>query len=119
MKYVTDRVPGEGMANKFKIIKTDGTSETVTFERADEAVEEGTDVDRELLMNVQGFYASTTVFNADGSIVETNADGDTLTTTFPSGDIAKETFLQVSTGRSIAVRTYMGESGELIRELVG
>lgn len=118
MKFVTDRVPSEGMANKFKITKTDGTSETVTLERADEAVEEGTDVDRELLMNIQGFYASNVVFNSDGSIVETNADGDTMTTTFPDGAIALDTFTQTSTGQTISVKTSEDINGNIIKELV-
>ena len=118
MKYVTDRVPGEGMANKFKITKTDGSSETVTLVRADAPIEEGTDVDRELLMNVQGFYASTIVFNDDGSITETNADGDTVTTTFPEGAIAVDTFKQTSTGQTIAVKTTIDETGNIKKELV-
>lgn len=118
MKFVTDRVPSEGMANKFKITKTDGSSETVTLERADQAIEEGTDVDRELLMNVQGFYASDIVFNEDGTITETNADGDTITTTFPDGAIALDTFKQTSTGKTIAVKTTIDSSGNIKKELV-
>ena len=52
----------------------------------------GTPINRKNMMAVQGFDAVTTVFNADGSIVETNADGETLTTTFAGDGSIVETF---------------------------
>lgn len=118
MKYVKDRIPGEGKANRFKLTKeTDGLSEYIVLERADEAVEEGTDVDREMLMNIQGFYASSVSFEV-GKVTEINADGDVLETTFPEGAIALDTFTQKSTGQTISVLTKTDENGNVIRELV-
>ena len=52
----------------------------------------GTPINRENLMAMQGFQAKTTVFNNDGSITETNEDGHTLTTVFNSDNSITETF---------------------------
>ena len=51
----------------------------------------GTPINRANLMAIQGFIAKSTVFNAGGSIVETNGKGETLTTTFGTNTIT-ETF---------------------------
>lgn len=49
-----------------------------------------TAINRRLLMGMQGFFGKTTVFNLDGSITETNQDGDTKTTVFnPDGSIVE------------------------------
>ena len=53
----------------------------------------GTPINRENLMAMQGFIATNTVFNADGSITETNSKGETLTTTFNSNGSITETFV--------------------------
>ena len=53
---------------------------------------EGTYVNRELLMAMQGFTANTTVFNPDGSITETNGDGDTMVAVFNEDGTITETF---------------------------
>lgn len=53
----------------------------------------GTPINREAMMAVQGFEAKTTVFNADGSIVETNANGETKTTIFNSDGSIIERFV--------------------------
>jgi hypothetical protein len=53
----------------------------------------GTRINRATLMAMQGFMAKTTVFNADGSITETNGSGQTLTTTFNSDGSITETFV--------------------------
>lgn len=52
----------------------------------------GTPINRANLMAMQGFMAKTTVFNADGSIVETDAKGHTLTTVFNADGSITETF---------------------------
>ena len=52
----------------------------------------GTKINRKNLMAMQGFVGMTTVFNSDGSIVETNADGHTLTTVF-NENVITETFV--------------------------
>ena len=57
----------------------------------------GTSINRENLMAMQGFQAKTTVFNNDGSITETNEDGHTLTTVFNSDNSITETFTGAKT----------------------
>lgn len=52
----------------------------------------GTPINRANLMAIQGFVAATTVFNTDGSIVETNSKGETLTTVFNANGSITETF---------------------------
>ncbi len=51
----------------------------------------GTPVNRENLMALQGFIATNITFNDDGSRIETNAKGETLTITMGNGQIV-ETF---------------------------
>lgn len=53
----------------------------------------GTPINRENLMAIQDFIAKKTVFNADGSITETNAKNGMLTTTFNDDDSITETFV--------------------------
>jgi exosome complex RNA-binding protein Rrp42 (RNase PH superfamily) len=53
----------------------------------------GTPINRETLMALQGFIANNTVFNADGSIIETNSKGETLTTVFNNDGSITETFV--------------------------
>ena len=53
----------------------------------------GTPISRENLMAIQGFIASNTVFNADGSITETNSKGEVLTTVFNDYGSITETFV--------------------------
>lgn len=53
----------------------------------------GTPINRDNLMAIQGFIASNTVFNADGSITETNGKGEKLTTKFNSDGSITETFV--------------------------
>ena len=52
----------------------------------------GTPINRVNLMAIQGFVAKSTVFNADGSITETNSKGETLTTVFNANGSITETF---------------------------
>lgn len=54
--------------------------------------EQGTWVNRRALMAIQGFFGATTRFNANGSITETNQDGDVLLTTFNSDGSITERF---------------------------
>ena len=53
----------------------------------------GTPLNRDNMMAMQGFIASNTVFNADGSITETNSKGEKLTTKFNSDGSITETFV--------------------------
>ena len=42
--------------------------------------QDGTPINRENLMAIQGFVSSTVIFNQDGSMTETNEKNETLTT---------------------------------------
>ena len=53
----------------------------------------GTPINRENLMAIQGFFANTTVFNNDGSITETNSKSEKLTTKFNADGSITETFV--------------------------
>lgn len=57
------------------------------------AEQNGTPVNRELLMAIQGFDAKTTTFNDDGSITETNGLGHTKTTRFNDDGSITEVFV--------------------------
>lgn len=90
MKNFTDRTPQN--AGRRKITHADGTTEYVTVEMADNPTVEGTPLNRAAMLAVQGFEETTTVFNTDGSITQTNADGDVLTTVFLSNGNIRATF---------------------------
>lgn len=75
----------------------------------------GTPINRENLMAMQGFIAKTTVFNNDGSITETNEDGHTLTTIFNSDNSVTEIF----TGeKTITKKTTFNTDGSITEELI-
>lgn len=57
-----------------------------------QGVVEGTDINRANLMAIQGFIPKNIVFNVDGSITETNSEGEVLTTEFNSNGTITETF---------------------------
>lgn len=70
----------------------------------------GTPVNRENLMAVQGFIATNTVFNEDGSITETNSKGEILSTTFNEDGSITEVF----TGeKTITKTTTFNEDGSI------
>lgn len=75
---------------------------------------EGTPLNREKMMAIQGFQAMRTVFNADGSITETNSDGHTLTTTFSSNGNIVERFVG---GRTITKTTTFNANGSITEAL--
>ena len=54
---------------------------------------DGTPINRANLMAIQGFVSCETVINDDGSIVETNANGETLTTIINGDGTIIETFV--------------------------
>lgn len=74
----------------------------------------GTPINRATMMAVQGFEAKSVVFNDDGSITETNADGHTKTTTFNDDGSITETFVGEKT---IIKTTTFGEDGEITEVL--
>lgn len=74
----------------------------------------GTKINRVNLMAMQGFVAKTTVFNADGSITETNGSGHTLTTKFNSDGSITETFV----GQQTLVKTTTFNADGSIKEVI-
>lgn len=70
----------------------------------------GTPVNRANLMAMQGFIANDTVFNADGSITETNSKGEVLTTVFNDDGSITETFVGEKT---ITKTTRFNEDGSI------
>ena len=70
----------------------------------------GTPINRDSLMAIQGFIAKTTVFNEDGSITETNADGHTKTTSFETNGSITEVFVGEKT---ITKKTSFNEDGSI------
>ena len=70
----------------------------------------GTPINRANLMAIQGFVGCTTVFNADGSITETNSKGETLTTTFNADGSITETFVGTKT---IVKTTVFNDDGSI------
>lgn len=73
---------------------------------------EGTKINRKNLMAMQGFVGVTTVFRDDGSIVETNEHGHTLTTSFSDdGNVITETFVGEKT---ITKTTTFNANGSIV-----
>ena len=70
----------------------------------------GTPINRENLMAIQGFEAKQTVFNDDGSITETNGLGHTKTTTFNADGSITEKFVGEKT---ITKTTTFNEDGSI------
>ena len=75
---------------------------------------EGTKINREVLMAVQGFQDNTITFNEDGSIIETNAQGHTLTTAFNENGSITETFVG---DKTITKTTRFNDDGSITEEL--
>lgn len=74
----------------------------------------GTRINRANLMALQGFVAKTTVFNSDGSITETNGNGQTLTTTVNSDGSITERFVGEKTITKTTTFKADGSIGEVI-----
>lgn len=73
----------------------------------------GTLLNRENLMAMQGFIAKTTVFSSDGSIIETNSKGERLITIFED-NVVIETFQ----GEKTIVKTTTFNSDGSITEAI-
>lgn len=54
---------------------------------------QGTPINRKNMMSVQGFTNQNTTFNNDGSVVQINSDGQTLTTIFNRDGSITEIFV--------------------------
>ena len=70
-----------------------------------------TTINRELLLAMQGFQATTTVFNSNGSITETNSKNETLQTVFNANGSITQTFTAGS--QVITKTTTFNEDGSI------
>ena len=75
----------------------------------------GTPINRENLMAMQGFIANTIIFNSDGSITETNGKGEILTTVFSNDGSITETFVGEKT---ITKTTTFNSDGSISEAIV-
>ena len=106
---VIDRVPTN--AGRVILAPVAGQENTYDMVRADDPRIEGTPMNRDLFMQMQGFEASTTVFNSDGSITETGATG-TKKTVFNADGSITETFTG-TTGKVIVKTTTFNSDGSI------
>ena len=111
-----DRLPT--LTGRRKITHSDGTSEYVTVEMADEPTNEGTPLNRYNLMAMQGFIASTIEKTSDGKIKETNTNGDVLVTEKQSDGSIIETFTPADGQSVITKKTKKDENGNIVVEVV-
>lgn len=70
----------------------------------------GTPVNRENLMALQGFVGMTTEKQADGSILQTNTDGHTLLTVKNADGSITQTF----TGEKVITKTIKKQNGKIV-----
>lgn len=101
--------------NRYKIAEEGSGIKYATIERADNPIREGTLLNREVLMALQGFRETNTMFNEDGSITELNGAEEPLVTTFNEDGSITETFTNTE-GVKIAKKTIFQEDGS-IREV--
>ena len=106
---VIDRTPAN--AGRVILAPVSGQENTYDMVRADNPSIEGTPINRDLFMQLQGFVAGTVAFNSDGSITETGAGG-TKVTTFGSDGSVTERFTGVS-GKTITKKTMFNSDGSI------
>ena len=110
-----DRLPGEGKIGRKQITHSNGDTEYVILKNADEPITIGTPINRQSMMAVQGFQNKSTIFNSDGSILETDENGYTLKTIFNSDNSVTEIF----TGeKTITKKTTFNTDGSITEELI-
>lgn len=103
--------------NRYKLTLVSGETDVFDVESSPGVITEaGTNVNRTLMMAFQGFYGNETVFNVDGSITETNPDGDTKVTTFNVDGSISEVF--TSGLVSIEKLTTFNVDGSITEELI-
>lgn len=119
MINVNDLIPTE-MANvyRYAVVNSSGveTGEYMYFKYSPGVLaSEPTPLDRDLFMKLQGFIATKTTFNPDGSITETNTTG-TSTTTFLSNGNIEQVFVSTD-NKSIGLRTIFNSDGSISTEV--
>ena len=111
MKVITDRVskyPGRVK------LKPTGAPDEYTLIRADAPINVGTSVNAKILRGIYGMENAKTIFNSDGSIVETDPDTRTsLKTIFNSDGSISEVMTDGETGRVIEKKTIFNSDGSI------
>jgi len=116
MKNFFDRMPAEGKANRKLITPESGEAFYASVVCADEATEAGTPINRASMMALQGFLGKETVFSSDGSITETNSEGDILRTVFNSDGSITESF---TSGLSVITKkTVFNSDGSITESII-
>lgn len=72
--------------------------------------QDGTEINRKNLMAIQGFIGQITMFNSDGSITETNSNGEAKTTLFNDDGSITETLVGKKT---ITKTTIFNDDGSI------
>lgn len=112
MKDFVNRVPAVGKAGRVKMTDDSGTVTYQTIERADEPIEQGTKLNREAFLAVQGMENSNVVFNADGSITQT-FDTGVLTVVFNADGSITQTFTGTQSNLNITKTTVFNANGSI------
>lgn len=104
---------------RYEVLNSDGTGTgTYTYLKysPDELEAVPTNVNRSLLMGIQGMANNNTTFNADGSITEVSDTG-TKTTVFNADGTITETFTN-SDNVSIAKKTTFNADGSITEAII-
>lgn len=102
MKDFLDRQPTK--VGRRKITYEDGSSEFVTVEMADEPTAEGTPLNREAFMNLQGFGSENTTISENGNVTTVSVSHEDGGNTVTTISVESDTLTRV-------VSTYTGSSG--------
>lgn len=78
------------------------------------AEQSGTKINRKNLLAIQGFVGNKTIFEGDNIIIETNSDGETLTTIFNDDGTITET---LKGEKTITKTTSFLEDGSILEVL--
>lgn len=109
MRNFTDAIPPIGKAKKRTI---NGIESEIGYPPG---WQDGTVINRDIMMALQGFDNTSTIFNADGSITEANALGETCVTRFNADGSITETF---SAGAQQMTKTTYFDTDGKIREVL-
>ena len=115
MKNFKDRIATP--SNQYRLTPTDKDGIYIIEFSPDEIIDEGTPINRITMMAVQGFCDKQTVFNDDGSITETNNDGDIKLTTFNDDGSITETIIATN-GVTISKMTIFNPDGSISESLL-
>lgn len=119
MKDFLDRIPTQ--AGRRKITHADGTSEYVTVEMADEPSVEGTPLNREAFMALQGFSTEDISISESGNVITVIINykdgGKTVITITTISDTLTNVVLKYTgnTGLVMQKKTTIDTSGSIIK----